>query len=92
MTRSKLEQYLEILEILVAKPLEFEIILYQADRNWEVVKKYLDFLIACDLVERLPLGNKRVVYNITDRGLAVLESLRGEGAKHRDQVFLVYEE
>jgi predicted transcriptional regulator len=93
MTRSKLEKHLDILEVLVAKPLEFEIILYQVDQNWEVIKKHLDFLIANGLVERLPLGHKRVVYSVTERGLAVLETLRGtEHNRQLDQLLLVYED
>lgn len=93
MTRSKLEKCLEILEALVVKPLEFEIVLYQVDENWQVVKKHLDFLISNDLVEKLPLGKKRVVYSVTDKGLAVLEALRGqEYLKQHDQLLLVYEE
>ncbi len=93
MTRSKLEKRLDILEILVAKPLEFEVILYQVDENWEVVKKHLDFLITSGLVEKLPLGKKRVVYNITIKGLAVLDALRGqEYPQHHDQLLLIYEE
>ncbi|MGB9134465.1 MAG: winged helix-turn-helix domain-containing protein [Candidatus Bathyarchaeia archaeon] len=93
MTRSKLEKHLDILEVLVAKPLEFEIILYQVDQNWEVIKKHLDFLITNGLVEKLPLGDKRVVYSVTEKGLEVLETLRGtEYTRQLDQLLLVYEE
>jgi predicted transcriptional regulator len=93
MTRSKLEKYLSVLETLVARPLEFDIILYQVDDNWEAVKKHLDFLISHDLVERLPLGKKRVVYTITEKGLTVLDALHGqEDLEKYSQIMLVYEE
>jgi len=93
MTRSKLEKYLIVLETLVAKPLEFDIILYQIDENWEVVKKHLDFLISHGLVERLPLGKKRVVYTITEKGLTVLDALHEqEDSEKHSQIMLVYEE
>ena len=93
MTLSKLEKYLNILEVLTVKPLEFEIILYQVDENWKTVKKHLDFLIATDLVEKLPLDKKRIVYSVTEKGLAVLDALRGqEYSQQHDQLLLVYEE
>jgi predicted transcriptional regulator len=92
MTRSKLETYLHVLEVLVAKPLEFELVLYQVDEKWRVVKNHLDFLIANGLVEALPLGKKRVIYSITDRGLAVLDALRGqEYLQQHDHLLLAYE-
>ncbi len=93
MTRSKLERYLNVLEVLVAKPLEFELVLYQVDEEWSVVKKHLDFLIANGLVEELPLGEKRVIYSITDKGLAVLDALCGQQylQQHR-HLLLAYEE
>jgi predicted transcriptional regulator len=92
-TRSKLEQYLGILEVLVARPLELEIIRYQVDQDWPRIREHLDSLIARGLVEKLPLGEKRVVYTITDRGLAVLNGLKGEKyLKEHEHLLLVYEE
>lgn len=93
MTRSKLDRHLDILEALVAKPLEFEVILYKVDENWQVVRKQLDFLIATGLVEKLQLGKKRAVYVATERGLSVLDTMRGqECSPQADQILLVYEE
>ena len=93
MTRSKLEQYLSILEVLVAKPLELEIIRYQVDQNWSRIREHLESLIARGLVEKLPLGERRVVYTITDRGLAVLNGLKEEKyLKEHEHLLLVYEE
>jgi len=93
MTRSKLENYLRILEALVAKPLEFEIILYQVDQNWKVVKKYLDFLISHGLIDKLQLDEKRVVYAITEKGCAVLNALQvQESLERHRQPIPIYED
>ena len=76
LTRSKLERYLNILEVLVFRPLEFENILRQVDESWSILKKYLDFLIVQGLIERLPLGEGRVVYTVTEKGFSVLRALQ----------------
>lgn len=93
MTLSKLERYLSILEVLVSCPLEFENILYQVDERSSVLKNYLDFLISHNLVEKLPLDGKVVVYTITDRGLSLLTTMQGQDYldKH-ENLLLVYEE
>jgi len=93
MTRSKLERYLSILEVLVSRPLELEIILYQVDEEWGILKEHLDFLILHGLVEKLPLGKKRVVYTVTEKGLALLRTLQGQEYLDAHQnLMLVYEE
>ncbi|UCD96482.1 MAG: hypothetical protein JSV35_00045 [Candidatus Bathyarchaeota archaeon] len=78
MTRSKLERYLSVLEALVTRPLEFESALYQVGEKLEIVTKCLSFLCANQLVDRLPLDEKRVVYAITDKGLGILNVLQGQ--------------
>jgi len=93
MTRSKLERYLSILEVLVSRPLELEIILYQVDEVWGILKEHLDFLILHGLVEKLPLGKKRIVYLVTEKGLALLRTLQGQEYLDEHKNFLlVYEE
>ena len=93
MTRSKLERYLSILEVLVSRPLELEIILYQVDEEWGILKEYLDFLILHGLVEKLPLDKKRVVYTVTEKGLALLRTLQGqEYLDEHQNLLLIYEE
>jgi predicted transcriptional regulator len=88
-----MEQYLSILEALVCRPLEFEVILYQVDQEWPIIKKHLDFLVSNGLVEKLPLDAKRIVYAITDRGSLVLKGLRGqEYLEEHEHLLLVYEE
>ena len=92
MTRSKLEQYLSVLEALVTRPLEFESIIYQVGEKLDIVRKCLSFLAANHLVDRLPLDEKRVVYAITDKGLGILNVLQGQEDldKYR-YLMLVYE-
>ena len=78
MTRSKLERYLSVLEALVTRPLEFESILYQVGEELEIVTKCLSFLCVNQLVDRIPLDGRRVVYAITDKGLGILNVLQGQ--------------
>jgi len=93
MTLSKLEKYLSILEVLISRPLEFESIFYQVDEEASILERYLDFLVLHNLVEKLPVGKKRVVYVITERGLAVLRALQGqEYLDEHQSLLLMYEE
>jgi len=50
--------------------------MYKANINCSVLKQYLDFLIAQNLVEEKSLGKKRIVYVVTDRGRTVLKYFR----------------
>lgn len=78
MSRSRLEKYLSILEVLVPQPLKFENISYKANIECNTLKRYLDFLISHKLVEERPLSKKKVAYAITERGLAVFKTLRAQ--------------
>jgi predicted transcriptional regulator len=50
--------------------------MYKANVNCSVLKEYLDFLMKQELVEERPLGKRRIVYAITQRGLMVLKYFR----------------
>ena len=77
MRRSKLEMYVDILKVLARTgPLKLTHIMYKANVNCSVLKEYLDFLIAQNLVEEKTLGKKRIVYAITERGITVLKYFR----------------
>ncbi len=76
MSRSRLEKYLGILEVLVPKPLKFESISYRAKIECGVLRHHLDFLMSHKLVEERISSKGRAVYAITDRGLAVFKTLR----------------
>lgn len=77
MRRSKLEMYVDILKVLARSgPLKLTHIMYKANVNCSVLKEYLDFLIANNLVEEKTVGKKRIVYGITERGITVLKYFR----------------
>jgi len=77
MRRSKLEMYIDILQVLAQRgPLKLTHVMYKANVNCSVLKEYLDFLIKQGLVEERTVGKKRVVYAITQRGRTVLKQFR----------------
>lgn len=77
MRRSKLEMYVDILSVLSHRgPLRLTHVMYKANVNCSVLKEYLDFLMKQGLVEERPLGKRRIVYAVTQRGLMVLKYFR----------------
>jgi predicted transcriptional regulator len=78
MPRSRLEKYLSILEALVPKPLKIEKISYKTNIECSVLKQNLDFLTLYKLIEERSLGKERVIYAITERGLAVFKTLQAQ--------------
>ena len=77
MRRSKLEMYIDILKVLARHgSLKLTHVMYKANVNCSVLKEYLDFLIANNLVEEKTIGKKRIVYAITERGTTVLRYFR----------------
>ncbi len=77
MRRSKLEMYIDILKVLARHgSLKLTHIMYKANVNCSVLKEYLDFLMANNLVEEKTIGKKRIVYAITERGTTVLRYFR----------------
>jgi len=77
MKRSKLEIYVDILEVLAQKgPLKVTHIIYKANVNCKVLKEYLDFLNKQGLIEERVVGNGKVVYANTAHGTEVLKFFR----------------
>ena len=77
MRRSKLEMYVDILQVLSHRgPLKLTHVMYKANVNCKVLKEYLDFLIAQNLIEERPVGKNRTVFAITQRGITVLKYFR----------------
>jgi predicted transcriptional regulator len=77
MRRSKLEMYIDILQVLSHRgPLKLTHVMYKANVNCKVLKEYLDFLIAQNLIEERPVGKNRTVFAITQRGVTVLKYFR----------------
>jgi len=75
--RSKLEMYVDILKVLARHgPLKLTHIMYKANVNCSVLKEYLNFLIEQNLIEEKTIGKKRIVYQITQRGITVLKYFR----------------
>jgi predicted transcriptional regulator len=69
--------YIDILKVLARQgPLKLTHIMYKANVNCSVLKEYMDFLIANNLVEEKTVGKKRIVYAITERGTTVLRHFR----------------
>jgi len=83
MSRSKLEKYLSILEVLVPQPLEFKKISYKADMERKMLKRYLGFLISHWLIEKNSFKKEGTVYAITDMGLAVFRALQAKEYSER---------
>lgn len=77
MRRSKLEMHIAILKVLAHNgPLKLTHIMYKANVNCSVLKSYLRFLLKQEVVEKRNIGDKRVVYAITQRGITVLKHFR----------------
>ena len=74
MRRSQLETYIDILKLLAhTGPLKLTHIMYKANVNGSVLKEDLDFLIKQGLVEQRNIGKARVIFEVTQRGIAVLK-------------------
>lgn len=77
MRRSKLEMYVDVLRVLIQHgPLKLTHIMYKANINCSVLKEFLEFLIKNGLVEERSVGEKRVVYAITQRGRKLIKAFR----------------
>jgi predicted transcriptional regulator len=88
MRRSKLEIYIDILNVLALKgQLKLTHIMYKSNVNCKVLKEQLEFLIKNSLVEEKILRKEKVVYGITSKGIQVLKYFR-----EIEQVFPMKEE
>ncbi|MGE5187629.1 MAG: winged helix-turn-helix domain-containing protein, partial [Betaproteobacteria bacterium] len=77
MRRSKLEMYVDILDVLSLRgPLKLTHIMYKSNVNCSVLKEQLDFLKKNCLVEERVMKRERVVFAITQRGTTVLKAFR----------------
>jgi predicted transcriptional regulator len=88
MRRSKLEIYIDILDVLALKgQLKLTHIMYKSNVNCKVLKEQLEFLMKNNLVEERILRKERIVYGITQKGIQVLKYFR-----EIEQVFPMKEE
>jgi predicted transcriptional regulator len=77
--RSKLERYMDILEILARAHnfasqglMELTQLMHKTGLNQSVLKQHLNFLIQQNLVEEQNSSKDKTFYDITERGLKVL--------------------
>jgi predicted transcriptional regulator len=88
MRRSKLEIYIDILNVLALKgQLKLTHIMYKSNVNCKVLKEQLEFLIKNGLVEEKMLRKERTVYGITSKGIQVLKYF-----KEIEQIFPMKED
>jgi predicted transcriptional regulator len=77
MRRSKLETYIDILDVLSLRgPLKLTHIMYKSNVNCSVLKECLEFLMKNSLVEERIIKRERVIYALTQRGISVLKAFR----------------
>jgi predicted transcriptional regulator len=75
MRRSKLEMYIDILQVLSMKgQLKLTHIMYKSNVNCSVLKEQLEFLIKNNLVEERKLRREKTVYAVTPRGIHILKA------------------
>ena len=77
MRRSKVEMYVDILEVLAQRgPLKLTHIMYNANVNCSLLKEHLNYLIKQGLVEEKIIGKERIVYAISQLGATVLKQFK----------------
>ena len=50
-------------------------IMYSANMSYFQLQKYLQFLTEKELIDKVTVGNPKITYRITDKGLRLLESI-----------------
>jgi len=77
MRRSKVEMYVDILEVLDhCGPLKLTYVMNVVNVNCGLLREYLDLLAKQGLVEVKIIGKERKVYAITQLGVTVLKGFR----------------
>ena len=77
MKRSKLETYIDIVNVLARNgPLKLTHVMNKVNVNCNVLKGDLGFLIKQNLVEERTIKRERVVFTATQRGITVLNYFR----------------
>lgn len=76
MTPSKLDKYLNILEVLAERPQKIDRIASKVDMETAEIKRRMNFLVSNGVVNERPTIDNRIVYALNDRGYAVFKALR----------------
>jgi len=50
-------------------------IMYSANMSYFQLQKYLQYLTERELIDKVTVGNPKITYRITDKGLRLLESI-----------------
>ncbi|MFC1865449.1 winged helix-turn-helix domain-containing protein [Chloroflexota bacterium] len=70
--RSSIEIIADMLRLGEAHKTEM---MYSVNMSYFQLQKYLDFMIARGLIDKVRLGNPSVTYRVTAKGLTVLRSI-----------------
>ena len=76
MSPSKLDKYLNILEVLVVRPQKVDYVARRIRMEPHALKRHLDFLVSNGVVEKRRFSDKLTLYAVTERGLAGFKTLR----------------
>jgi predicted transcriptional regulator len=77
MRRSKIEMYVDILEVLAHNgPLKLTHIMYGVNVNCSLLKEHVEFLTKQGLIEEKTLEKERTAYAITQLGLKILQQFK----------------
>jgi len=76
MSPSKLDKYLNILEVLIARPQRIDKIVSKVHMEKGELKRRLRFLVSNGVAEERRTAGNTTVYALNDRGFAVFKALR----------------
>jgi len=76
MPASKLDKYLNILEVLVKGPQKMDKIAQRVHMEMPELRRRMNFLISNGVVEERRMRDSRALYAVNDRGFAVFKTLR----------------
>ena len=52
-------------------------IMYNANLSYTQIQRYLGFLVGQGFIDKMKMGNPSVTYQVTEKGLKLLESIHG---------------
>ena len=76
MPPSKLDKYLNILEVLAERPQKIDRIASKVHMETVEIKRRMNFLVSNGVVNERPTIDNRIIYALNDRGYAVFKTLR----------------
>lgn len=76
MPPSKLDKYLDILEVVAERPQKIDHIAAKVHMETRELKRRMNFLVLNGVINERPIDDNRFVYALNDRGYAVFRTLR----------------